>query len=93
MRSIVFAVAAAALLLSPQAGALAQDDGAPPAKHAAPGANLPKAPIPYVKLHPKPAKPKPKPGEAATTRPATAATPASPKAAPTPAAQAPIVHA
>ncbi|HXA39692.1 MAG TPA: serine hydrolase domain-containing protein [Phenylobacterium sp.] len=80
MRSIVFAVAAAALLLSPQAGAFAQDEGAPPAKHAAPAANLPRAPIPYVKLQPKPAKPKPKP--AATTPSAAPPPPAPPKSAP-----------
>jgi CubicO group peptidase (beta-lactamase class C family) len=90
MRSIVFAVAAAALLLAPQAGAFAQDDTAPPEKHAAPAPSLPKAPIPYAKLHPKPAKPKPKVATPATP-PLAAATP--PKPAPTPLAQAPIVHA
>jgi CubicO group peptidase (beta-lactamase class C family) len=89
MRSIVFAVAAAALLLSPQAGAFAQDESAPPAKHAA-AANLPKAPIPYVKLHPKPPKPKPKPADRAQSA---AAPPPSPKPAAAPAAQGPIVHA
>ncbi|THD56381.1 serine hydrolase domain-containing protein [Phenylobacterium sp.] len=93
MRSIVFAVAAAVLLLAPQAGAFAQDDTAPPEKHAAPAPSLPKAPIPYIKLHPKPAKPKPKVATpaATATAPATAAAP--PKPATVPAAQGPIVHA
>lgn len=95
MRSIVFAVAAAVLLLAPQAGALAQDDTAP-VKHAAPPPVLPKAPIPYAKLHPKPAKPKP--ATPATTTPSAAAAAASapPKPAPValpPIIQPPIVHA
>jgi CubicO group peptidase (beta-lactamase class C family) len=65
MRSTVFAaVAALALLLLPQAGALAQDDA--PA--------LPKRPVPYARLSPKPAKPKAQPAAAG------AATPANPDA-------------
>jgi CubicO group peptidase (beta-lactamase class C family) len=90
MRSIVFAVAAAVLLLAPQAGALAQDDAATPAKHAAPEPSLPKAPIPYTKLHPKPAKPKPKPAASST---ATSAATAAPAPKPAPVQTAPIVHA
>src|SRR6185437_6711123 len=67
MRSTVFAVAGAlALLLLPQAGALAQDDSTTAApKREAPAARLPKAPIPYAKLRPKPARPKPKPASTA----------------------------
>ena len=67
MRSTVFAVAGAlALLLLPQAGALAQDDSTTAApKREAPAASLPKAPIPYAKLRPKPARPKPKPASTA----------------------------
>jgi CubicO group peptidase (beta-lactamase class C family) len=83
MRSTVFAVAASlALLLSPLAGARAQDTAAP--KPAAPAPSLPKAPIPYTKLHPKPAKPK----AAATTPAGSAATPPAPKPLPAPAATA-----
>ena len=88
MRSTVFAVAAAlALLLAPSAGALAQDDKAPPAKADA-GAGLPKRPVPYTRLV---AKPKPKPPAAAApagTPPvstaATTATQAAPQPAPAP---------
>jgi CubicO group peptidase (beta-lactamase class C family) len=92
MRSIVFAVAAAVLLLAPQARALAQDDTAPPAKHATPSPGLPKAPIPYARLHPKPAQPKPKTATpATTTTPSAAAATLPPK--PAPVVPAPIVHA
>ena len=69
MRSTVFAaVAALALLLLPQAGALAQDEVAAAAPQPADTAGLPKKPVPYTKLHPKaPAKPKPHPTAAAAT--------------------------
>jgi CubicO group peptidase (beta-lactamase class C family) len=82
MRSTVFAaVAALALLLLPQAGASAQD-GAPA---------LPKRPVPYARLNPKPAKPGPHPA-AASAAPATApptTAPASPAPAREAAAEAP----
>ena len=84
MRSTVFAaVAALALLLAPLAGALAQDDAASPAtRHAdAAAAGLPKTPIPYAKLHPKP-KPRPATPGAATPKSASAAAP--PLITPTP---------
>jgi CubicO group peptidase (beta-lactamase class C family) len=82
MRSTVFAaVAALALLLLPQAGASAQD-GAPA---------LPKRPVPYARLNPRPAKPGPHPA-AASAAPATApptTAPASPAPAREAAAEAP----
>jgi len=75
MRSIVYAVAALALLVAPLASATAQDaDQTPP---------LPKAPVPYVKLHPKP-KPKPKPAAAATAKDGATAAPRAPAATPPP---------
>ncbi|HLZ73749.1 serine hydrolase domain-containing protein [Phenylobacterium sp.] len=76
MRSTVFAVAAAlAFMLSPLAGARAQDEAPAAApKREAPAPTLPKAPIPYTKLHPKPARPKPHPADAPPGAPA-AATP------------------
>ena len=86
MRSFVFAVAAAALLLAPQAGALAQDDSTAAAKHATPTPSLPKAPIPYTKLNPKPVRPAPTP---ATTPPSGAT--AKPVPAPDVQAAAPTV--
>jgi CubicO group peptidase (beta-lactamase class C family) len=90
MRSTVFAaVAALALLLGPSAGALAQDEAAvPPApKHATVAPSLPKGPVPYAKLNPKPAKPKPRP---ATADPAAAApAPAAEASAPAPPAPSP----
>lgn len=65
MRSIAFAaVAALALLLLPQAGALAQDEATPSAAKPADtsdAASLPKKPIPYARLHPQLARPKPHP--------------------------------
>jgi CubicO group peptidase (beta-lactamase class C family) len=85
MRSTVFAaVAALALLLAPSAGAFAQDEAAPPApKPAVATAGLPKGPVPYTKLHPKPVKPKPHPATAdgAAAKPAPAAEPPKPAAA------------
>jgi CubicO group peptidase (beta-lactamase class C family) len=91
MRSTILAVAAAlALLLLPQAGALAQDDGPAPAPKPA-TAGLPRAPIPYARLHPKLAKPKPHPASAVTT-PGPA--PAAPALAPTSRRPpAPVIHA
>ena len=78
MRSTVFtAVAALALLLAPCAGALAQDEAAPPAPKHAVGAGLPKSPVPYAKLHPKPhpatpgaTAPRPAPAADAAAKPA-----------------------
>ncbi|HEV7384049.1 MAG TPA: serine hydrolase domain-containing protein, partial [Phenylobacterium sp.] len=93
MRSTVFAaVAALALLLGPSAGALAQDEAAaPPApKHATAAPSLPKGPVPYAKLNPKPAKPKPRPAtpDPAAARPAPAAEASAP-APPAPSPPAP----
>jgi CubicO group peptidase (beta-lactamase class C family) len=69
MRSTVFAaVAALALLLAPASGVLAQDEAAPAAsKPQATPTGLPKGPVPYAKLHPKAAKPKPKAAAAGAT--------------------------
>jgi CubicO group peptidase (beta-lactamase class C family) len=77
MRSTVLAaVAALALLLAPASGVLAQDEAAPAASRPqADTAGLPKGPVPYAKLHPKPAKPKPKAA-------ATGATPSSAQSPP-----------
>jgi CubicO group peptidase (beta-lactamase class C family) len=83
MRSTVFAAAAAlALLLVQSPGAAAQEDAAkPPAQaqssypHIPPTKGLPKAPVPYTKLSPKPAKPK-----SASSSTATSAKPTTPKA-------------
>ncbi len=81
MRSTVFAVAAAlAFMLSPLAGAQAQDDTAAAPKREAPAASLPKAPIPYTKLHPKPARPKPHPVDVSSGA-SSATTPRRPPAA------------
>jgi CubicO group peptidase (beta-lactamase class C family) len=92
MRSTVFAaVAALALLLLPNAGALAQDEGPPPAPTlAAETTGLPKRPIPYVKLNPKATKPRPRPASP-SAKPATAETPAAaaPKPPPKPVAPTP----
>jgi CubicO group peptidase (beta-lactamase class C family) len=79
MRSTIFAaVAALALLLVQPLGAAAQDE-APQLVQAAPATGLPKGPVPYTKLKPKPAKPKP------TAKPATpgGAIPKAETAAPT----------
>jgi CubicO group peptidase (beta-lactamase class C family) len=101
MRSTVFAaVAALALLLAPTLGAFAQDEAPPPAaKHADPTPNLPKGPVPYTKLHPKPVKPHPATTDATAGKPATPAeTPAptspaqtSPAARPVPIAAQPAL--
>jgi CubicO group peptidase (beta-lactamase class C family) len=80
MRSTVFAVAAALALLLPQAGAFAQDGGPAPAPKPTASRGLPGAPIPYARLHPKPAKPKPHPAAASPS--ATIATPPAPKPPP-----------
>jgi CubicO group peptidase (beta-lactamase class C family) len=96
MRSTLFAaLAALALLLVPPAGALAQDDAAPAAKRAPPAASLPKRPVPYARLNPKPAKPHPADAAAAkpaapkpppeTTAPATTSAAADQAETPTPA--------
>jgi len=87
MRTTVFAAAAAALalLLAPQAGALAQADGPPTAK-AAETAGLPKRPVPYARLNPKPAKPKPHPAAAKAAAPKPLATPPTAAAAAPPSA-------
>jgi CubicO group peptidase (beta-lactamase class C family) len=87
MRSSVFAAfAALALLLAPQADALAQEDSPGPAPKPAEAAGLPKRPLPYVKLAPKPAKPKPHPtaAEPAAPKPAAASNAPAPTVAPTP---------
>ncbi|WP_372786447.1 serine hydrolase domain-containing protein [Phenylobacterium sp.] len=90
MRSTVLAaVAALALIFVQPLGAAAQDEAPKPAPAAAtPG--LPKGPVPYTKLHPKPAaKPKPKPAAAGaeTPKPAAPGAATAPKAKPpTPAA-------
>ena len=69
MRSTVFAaVAALALLLLPQAGASAQD-GQPA---------LPKRPVPYARLSPKPIKSRPHPAAAPAAAAASAPAPAAP---------------
>jgi CubicO group peptidase (beta-lactamase class C family) len=81
MRSTVFAaVAALALLLLPQAGALAQDDAPTSVQKVADTVGLPKKPVPYTKLHPQPVKPKAHPAAAG----AAAAKPPGVSGAPTP---------
>nr|MEA2798470.1 hypothetical protein [Phenylobacterium sp.] len=78
MRSTLSAaVAALALLFVQPQGAAAQDE-APRPDQAPPAAGLPKGPVPYTKLHPKPAKPKLKPAAPGAQTPK----PASPSAAP-----------
>jgi CubicO group peptidase (beta-lactamase class C family) len=83
IRSAVFAVALALLLL-PQTVALAQDDTAKPAEHHADAPSLPKRPIPYAKLNAKPAKPKPKATDATPAASSAKLAPAAPKAVPAP---------
>ncbi|MDB5435689.1 MAG: beta-lactamase class [Phenylobacterium sp.] len=102
MRSTLSAaVAALALLFVQPVGAAAQDESHQPVlrpyqpvPHAA---NLPKAPVPYTKLHPKPAKPKPNAAAAGTEapkpQPATPATEAPKPKPPLPAPQTPAPSA
>jgi CubicO group peptidase (beta-lactamase class C family) len=92
MRSTVFAaVAALALLLGPSAGALAKDEAAaPPApKHTTATPSLPKGPVPYAKLNPKPAKPRPRPATPDTAPPGPAPAAEVPAPAPSPPAPQP----
>jgi CubicO group peptidase (beta-lactamase class C family) len=89
MRSTVFAaVAALALLLVPQAGALAQDGQSSPS-HAAAATALPKRPVPYAKLSPKPARSQPHPAATAPKPAETAVPPSRPTAEPATATAAP----
>ncbi|MDB5498473.1 MAG: beta-lactamase class [Phenylobacterium sp.] len=100
MRSTLSAaVAALALLFVQPVGAAAQDESHQPVlrpyQPVPPAANLPKAPVPYTKLHPKPAKPKAAAAgtEAPKPQPATPATEAPKPKPPLPAPQTPAPSA